>query len=505
VFSTHPPALRKGGGRTVCLVAAAPGGLNGTKCLDWLTAAAADLETKGWRVRILWCGGQPPPGADLLSLDQVPVDATLSLPNLYGACPSDQSDRVRAALEKIHQQSALDLVIFPTRGGLGFRAIQGKRAGQGLAGVTLAVCLDGCSAWFREQQGRWPSGLADLELDYIERYAFEHADEHLGCSSVLGDYVRANGWSMTNTPAWSQEPSAPTSPLVTICVPHYNLGQYLPQTLASIAAQGYPHLEVLVIDDGSTDPASRQVFQDMQQRYPAFHFLTQPNSGIGATRNRGLCAARGEYFIPVDADNVLSGHLVERLVAGIQRRPELGALTCYFLAFEQEGDLERGNYLHACRPTGGPLFLASLRNVYGDALAIYRTTHFRAVGGYGTDRDTSFEDWEAFVKLVRGGYAVDVLPEYLFYYRHRSAGFSRTTRDHANRERVLRQFRSLGLADLPPAEASALWHALAGFQQRLAERDSCLRYRIADRLHAAGKRIPGVMRAVKWVFQAAGA
>src|SRR5208282_32742 len=124
----------------------------------------------------------------------------------------------------------------------------------------------------------------------------------------------------------------------------------------------------------------------------------------------------------------------------IHSRPELGAATCYFLAFRESGDLARKEYAYACRPTGGPHVLASMRNVYGDATAIYRVSAFRSVGGYETDRDTSYEDWEAFVKLVQAGYRVDVVPEYLFYYRHLPNGFSRVTRAYANHQRVLRQF-----------------------------------------------------------------
>jgi hypothetical protein len=207
----------------------------------------------------------------------------------------------------------------------------------------------------------------------------------------------------------------------------------------------------------------------------------------------------------MDADNVARPEMVARLVAGIHGRPALAALTCYFLAFAEDADLARGRFRYAYRPTGGPRVLASVRNVYGDATAIYRTEAFRAVGGYETDRDSSFEDWEAFVKLVQAGYAVDVLPEPLFYYRHRDTGFSRTTRQYHNHERVLRQFRQM--ADLPEVERAALWSALAGFHRRadlLAHRERCLRYRLADRVYHACRRLPLAGRAMRWLKGLAG-
>jgi glycosyltransferase involved in cell wall biosynthesis len=259
----------------------------------------------------------------------------------------------------------------------------------------------------------------------------------------------------------------------------------------------------VVIDDGSTDATSLAVFDSVRQRFQQFRFLTQDNAGIGATRNRGLAEARGAYFIPLDADNIARPDMVERLVRGIQHRPDLAALTCYFLAFEDDADIARGHFRYAYRPTGGPRVLASLRNVYGDATAIYRTDAFRAVGGYETDRGTSFEDWEAFVKLDQAGFGIDVLPEHLFYYRHRPAGFSRVTKRFANHERVLRRFREM--ADLPAVERMALWSALMGFHQRIehhAAKERSLRYRLADRVHAACRRVPFVSQTLKYVLGA---
>src|SRR5438105_2912042 len=81
----------------------------------------------------------------------------------------------------------------------------------------------------------------------------------------------------------------------------------------------------------------------------------QPNAGIGATRNRCLELARGEFFIPVDADNLARPEMVERFVRALGRNPHLAAMTCYFLAFEDApAGREPDRFLFAGRPTGGP-------------------------------------------------------------------------------------------------------------------------------------------------------
>jgi glycosyltransferase involved in cell wall biosynthesis len=285
-----------------------------------------------------------------------------------------------------------------------------------------------------------------------------------------------------------------------VIVPFYNLAEFLPEALDALAAQTWPNLDVLVIDDGSTDPAAVRVFDEQQQKFPQFRFLRQPNAGIGATRNRGLREARGEYVVCVDADNVAHPRMIEQFVVGMQQRPDCSALGCYYLAFRDSAALARGTFAYAYRPTGGPYVLASLRNVYGDANSIYRLADFLAVGGFEEDRDTSFEDWEAFVKLARAGYRVDVLPEHLFYYRHRDEGFSRATNAYRNRQRVLRQFP--GDAHLPLAERMAIWTAVAGLQhgqEHLRAELRSLRYRVADRVHRWLTRVPGVRRLVSFL------
>jgi glycosyltransferase involved in cell wall biosynthesis len=454
-------------------------------------ARAEALRGQGWRVRVLSLRPVPRGVVGVEALPVADLPDPYRVPHAHGDGPCERSDRVRLALERLHAREPFARIEFPALGAAGFRAVQAKRAGLAFADTQLAVRLDGAGAWERRRAGRWPDELSELEGDFAERYAFENACVQVAPDPQALERAREGGWAVRPPVPAGMNPAA--RPLVTVCVPHFNLGRHLPSALESLAAQTYPHLDVVAIDDGSTDDFSRSVFSEMEARHPRFRFLRQANAGIGATRNRGLAEARGELFLPFDADNVARADMVERLVTAIRGRPDVAALTCYFLAFAADEDLARGRFLYAYRPTGGPHVLACLRNVYGDATAVYRTEAFRSVGGYETDRGTSFEDWEAFVKLANAGHAIDVVPEHLFYYRHLQTGFSRVTNPFANHERVLRQFRRL--ERLPPGEGELLWDALAGLYRRLERleaRQRSRRYRLADRLHAAWKTItPG--------------
>lgn len=437
-----------------------------------------------------------------------PLRASLALPEavreLHGDGPAEWSDAARHLIERTHRKQAFDLIVFAGAGGLGARAIQAKRAGLAFDDVPLAVYLDGNSQREREANRRWPASFAEVETDYLERFAFENADVQIVPDDDLAGFVRRNHWSIRPDAVKSlaelpqlppEPPAAGDAPLVTVAIAHYNLGRYFPDTLATLAAQSYPNLEVIAIDDGSTDAASVEVFESMRAKYPAWRFLRQANAGIGATRNRILELARGEFFIPVDADNLARPDMVAKFVTAMQRNQPLAAMSCYFLAFDVEApDLVPERFLYALRPVGGPHALAGIRNVYGDANAIFRTETLRAVGGYGTDRGTSCEDWECFVKLVHAGHRLGVVPDHLFYYRHRPGGFSRSTNWFANHQRVLRQFAHAG--SLPPAESLQLWAALLGFHQELERRSAAApsrRHQLADRLHAL------LTRPAKWL------
>jgi glycosyltransferase involved in cell wall biosynthesis len=438
------------------------------------------------------------------------------------------SNILRHALETLDAVHHFDLIEIPSGRGVGLRTVQARRAGLAFPDTAIIVRLDGPGPRLREARKVWDSPN-DVLLDYCERYTFENADVQLSpCVSRL-DAARDLGWHVSALARVAPEMTAeeyadilrdarqiipalpPGEPLVTVAVSHFNLGDYLPDTLASLAAQTYSNLEVLVIDDGSTCPQARQVLAEQERLYPHFRFLCQTNAGPGAARNRALREARGDYFIPVDADNIALPAMVEMLVRGMRNFPELSVMTCFCLAFRNTADIAREEFLFLSCPTGGPHLLSCVHNVYGDTNAIFRTADLRAVGGFETDRSTCCEDWETFVKVVNAGYRLGVIPEPLFYYRRRTDSLSGVmTREWTDFypfvRRILKDFFG-PLNRLPEAETRALWSALASYlvindgvyshlapaqagqlQQLLGNKP--LRYRIADALNQFVKRIP---------------
>lgn len=489
--------------KSVCLVIGDEWGLTVDSC------PLRDFIQAGWTTHVLACGSSnshkascTPAGIAATTLDKCGVPDDFRVTELYRPVLPERADRVRLALEQLHRERGFGVIEFASRHGLGVRAIQAKRAGLAFHDTILAVRLDGNSQRDRESKDRWPGCFAEVEADYMERVAFEQADAQCMTDQTLAAFVRQNGWQIQPTAITSvaeyeyashlatSAPGIAEPPLVTVGITHHNLGRYLPDTLASIAAQTYPNMDVIVLDDGSTDAASVEVFEAMRERYPTFRFVQQANAGVAAARNQCLALARGEYYVSVDADNIARPDMIAKFVTAIQRNPELAAMTCYLLAFDTESpNGQPHSFRYAIRPLGGPHALAGIRNVYGDANAIHRTSALRAVGGCEIDRGTATEDWEVFVKLVHAGYRVGVVPEHLFYYRHRSGSYTRTSNWFANHQRVLRQFAHA--KNLSPAESLTLWTALLGFHQRLEEYDRAVpprRHQLADRVHSLVKK-----------------
>ena len=101
-------------------------------------------------------------------------------------------------------------------------------------------------------------------------------------------------------------------PLISVIVPIYNCARYLPQCIESILAQTYTNLEIILVDDGSTDN-SRKICNDYAAMDLRIKVIHQANAGVSVARNIGLKWARGEYIGFVDADDYIAKDMYEYL------------------------------------------------------------------------------------------------------------------------------------------------------------------------------------------------
>jgi CDP-glycerol glycerophosphotransferase len=107
-------------------------------------------------------------------------------------------------------------------------------------------------------------------------------------------------------------------PRISVVVPIYNVEAYLDPCLRSIARQTFEDLEVIVVDDGSTD-GSAAIAQRWVEKDPRFRLISQPNGGLGNARNTGADAAKGEFLAFVDSDDVLPRRAYQLLIESLDR------------------------------------------------------------------------------------------------------------------------------------------------------------------------------------------
>lgn len=124
-----------------------------------------------------------------------------------------------------------------------------------------------------------------------------------------------------------------TLPLVTALINTYNYGRYLPFAINSVLSQTYPNLEILVVDDGSTDH-TRAVLRQYGDR---IRVIRTHNGGQGHTFNIGIPAANGDLLMLLDADDTWLPTKVERMVEEARKRPEAAMLYHRFQNIDNHG------------------------------------------------------------------------------------------------------------------------------------------------------------------------
>lgn len=122
--------------------------------------------------------------------------------------------------------------------------------------------------------------------------------------------------------------------LISIIIPCYNYGRFLARAIQSALDQDYSHIEVLVVNDGSTDD-SLQVAESFGEK---IRVLSKPNGGLSSARNYGVEHAKGDFIVFLDADDWMTSHAVRRFMEVMASLPaEAGVVACYSRFFLADG------------------------------------------------------------------------------------------------------------------------------------------------------------------------
>jgi len=124
--------------------------------------------------------------------------------------------------------------------------------------------------------------------------------------------------------------------LVSVIIPCYNHGRFLPKSIESIQQQAYPAIEIIVVDDGSTDNT-----REVAQQYPQVRYVYQTNQGLSAARNTGIAHSKGEFLIFLDADDWLFPGAIETNLAYLHRQEQAAFVSgAHFKMFVDDNEIK---------------------------------------------------------------------------------------------------------------------------------------------------------------------
>ncbi len=207
--------------------------------------------------------------------------------------------------------------------------------------------------------------------------------------------------------------------LFSVVIPCYNHAKFLEETIESVLKSVYPNIEIIIVDDGSKD-ASKEVAEGLAAKHINIRYVYQQNQGPSKARNNGISKAKGDYILPLDADDLISKNYISEAVAVLKNDA-----TVKVVYAEAEKFMEKTG-----RWKLKPFSLYNLaRNNMIYVSGIYRKTDWEAVGGYSDDMIWGREDWEFWIKLLKNRGKVVKLPFVGFYYRIQSTSRRKTMND----------------------------------------------------------------------------
>jgi glycosyltransferase involved in cell wall biosynthesis len=194
--------------------------------------------------------------------------------------------------------------------------------------------------------------------------------------------------------------------LVSVIMPCFNQGKYIDEAIQSVLSSKYTNFEIIVINDGSTDPFTIKVLTTKTWNKTCVYNI--PNGGVANARNFGIRESKGKYILPLDADDKISPNFIDQAVSILEKNPAITIVCCEVEMF----GVKKGKY---------PLPEHSLEMILGQntmvVSSMFRKSDFTRTIGYNPNMKSGFEDWDFWLSLLELGGHVKKIYEVGFYYR----------------------------------------------------------------------------------------
>lgn len=216
-----------------------------------------------------------------------------------------------------------------------------------------------------------------------------------------------------------------TNKLVSVIIPCYNDGQYLEETVSSALNSTHLPIEIIIINDGSTDN-TQEIGLKLQSQFKNVRYFEHQNKGPSATRNYGVQQSRGEFILPLDADDKISPRYIEIASQILQVDEQVKVVYSEAMFFgNKKGKWNLPEFDLKKLATENLIFNCSM----------YRKTDFIKSGGYSEDMKYGWEDWEFWISMLKRGGKAYKIPEVCFFYRIKDSDSSLRKSMNKNKKR----------------------------------------------------------------------
>jgi glycosyltransferase involved in cell wall biosynthesis len=201
---------------------------------------------------------------------------------------------------------------------------------------------------------------------------------------------------------------------LSVIIPCYNMGAFLMDAVESVQQCKRDDIEMIIINDGSTDADTILLLDQLERK--GFNVIHQRNQGLAMARNNAIAVCKGEYFLPLDADNKIRPAYIEKGIAILDQNPKAGVV------YGDSNYFGEKNGRHKSRKFQ---MVSLLRGNYIDACVVARKKAWEETGGY--DKNISpLADWDFHLSVAEAGWHLQYVPEILFDYRIRNDSMIKT-------------------------------------------------------------------------------
>lgn len=276
---------------------------------------------------------------------------------------------------------------------------------------SMEELIDKAKYYLKNEDGRNEIALHGYKRTLAKHtwhHRFDEIFNYLNTKQITSKII-GKGISNPDNHAEQTQVSQASEPQVSVIIPCYNQAHFLPEAVESVVNQNYKNWECIIVNDGSLDKTT-QVAESLIQKYPGnqIRLINQVNQGLSCARNAGIKVSKGEYILPLDADDLIHPEILQKTVSLLEAHPEIAIAYTDVKHFGSanrivcagEYDFKRlcfQNHLNYC--------------------SLYRRKAWESVGGYNPNMTLGYEDWDFWISCGEKGHYGKRIPEPLFLYR----------------------------------------------------------------------------------------